>query len=75
LALTNIRAEIDCGIFRDLPNLAELTILHSSKLTDICALLDASGLTALELYNAKSPVPEEIRGELRKHIRTLSIGP
>jgi hypothetical protein len=75
LALTNIRAEIDCGIFRDLPNLAELTILHSSKLTDIGALLDAPGLTALELYNAKSPVPAEIRGELRKHIRNLSIGP
>jgi hypothetical protein len=75
LELLNIRAPIDCRILRELPNLQELSIRHSAGLTDLDALLDAPALTALTLYNAKSPVPPAARSEFQKHFATLSIGP
>jgi hypothetical protein len=53
--LNGIRAEIDCTVFRALPELGQLTVLNSKKITNIDALLDCPKLASVTFVNCGNP--------------------
>lgn len=55
LRLNGLRAEIDCRVFRELPELVELTILNSRRITHVEALLECRKLSHLSLTNCGNP--------------------
>ncbi|MEO3816105.1 hypothetical protein [Plantactinospora sp. B24E8] len=65
LRLNGLRAEIDCRVFRELPELVELTILNSKRITHVEALLECRKLSHLSLTNCGNPFRKGIGERFR----------
>lgn len=57
--LNGIRADIDCAVFQDLPDLVELTLLNSKRITNVEALLACPTLENLTVVNCANPFKKE----------------
>ena len=57
--LNGIRAAIDCTVFRDLPELVQLTVLNSKKITNVEALLDCRKLASITFVNCGNPFKKD----------------
>ena len=53
--LNSVRSEIDCRIFKSLPELKELVILNSKKIVNIEALLECPNLVSIEFLDCNDP--------------------
>lgn len=53
--LNGIRAELDCAVFCALPELVQLTVLNSKKITNVDALLDCPNLASITFVNCGNP--------------------
>lgn len=60
LRLNSVRSEIDCKIFTELPELKELVILNSKKITNIEALLDCEKLVSISFTDCGNPFKKGI---------------
>ncbi len=58
--LNSVRSEIDCRIFKNLPDLKELIVLNSKKITNIEALLECSNLVSLDFLDCGNPFKKGI---------------
>jgi hypothetical protein len=59
--LNAVYADIDCAIFRDLPELAELDVLNCNRVGNVEALLDCPKLTSVRFVNCKGPFDARTR--------------
>jgi hypothetical protein len=59
LRLNGIRAEIDCAVFPALPELVDLTVLNSKKITNVEALLDCPKLAGITFVNCGNPFKKD----------------
>ncbi|OZV77319.1 hypothetical protein CA850_24205 [Micromonospora echinospora] len=66
LRLNSIGAEIDCAIFRDLPELTDLTVLNSRRLRNVEALLDCPKLAHLTVVNCRDAFGAATRALFRE---------
>lgn len=55
LRLNGVRAEIDCAVFRELPELVELVVLNSRKVVNARALLDCPKLAGVTFVDCGNP--------------------
>ncbi|WP_121160220.1 hypothetical protein [Micromonospora pisi] len=63
--LNGVYTEIDCAIFRDLPELVELDVLNCNRVGNVEALLDCPKLTSVRLLNCKRPFDTRTRAMFR----------
>ncbi len=66
LRLNGIRAEIDCQIFTDLPDLTELVILNSKKILNIEALLDCKNLVNISFLDCGNPFKKGVGDKFKE---------
>ncbi|MGI5498979.1 hypothetical protein [Lentzea sp. CA-135723] len=59
LRLNGIRAEIDCEVFRRLPELTQLTVLNSKRIVHVEALLECQKLTDITFVNCGNPFKKD----------------
>ncbi|MFI6761742.1 hypothetical protein ACIBF5_21640 [Micromonospora sp. NPDC050417] len=59
--LNGVYTEIDCAIFRDLPELVELDVLNCNRVGNVEALLDCPKLANVRLLNCKKPFDARTR--------------
>lgn len=53
--LNGVRADVDCAVFRALPDLVEVDILHTRRSHNIEALLECPRLTTVRFLNCGNP--------------------
>lgn len=58
--LNSIRSEIDCRVFKSLPELKELVILNSKKIVNIESLLECPNLVSIEFLDCNDPFKKGI---------------
>lgn len=71
--LNSIRAEIDCGLFRELPNLKEVVILNSKNIRNVEALLDCPNLKSVDFLDCKNPFKDVAKEFLERGFEHLDI--
>lgn len=72
--LNSVRSEIDCRIFKNLPELKELVILNSKKIVNIEALLECPNLVSVEFLNCNDPFNKGIAEKFKsKNYELLDI--
>jgi hypothetical protein len=59
LRLNGVRAEVDCAVFRTLPELVELDVLNTRKVANIEALLDCPKLASIRFLDCGNPFKKE----------------
>jgi hypothetical protein len=63
--MNNIKCEIDCEIFKSLPNLIEINVVNTTKITNIEALLSCNSLKSIQFVRCGKP--------FKKHIKPLFV--
>ncbi|MFI6824426.1 hypothetical protein ACIBJE_26310 [Micromonospora sp. NPDC050187] len=66
LRLNSISVEIDCAIFRDLPELTDLIVLNCRRFRNVEALVDCPKLAHLTVVNCRDPFGPAGRELLRE---------
>ncbi|WDZ85569.1 hypothetical protein [Micromonospora cathayae] len=74
LRLNSIGAELDCAIFRDLPELTDLTVLNSRRVRNVEALVDCPKLAHVTFVDCRDPFGAPARALLTERgFATLDI--
>lgn len=72
--LNSVRSEIDCRIFKNLPELKELIILNSKKIVNVEALLECTNLVSIEFLDCNDPFKKGIAEKFKsKNYELLDI--
>lgn len=66
LRLNGIRSEIDCNIFTELPELTELIVLNSKKISNVEALLDCKNLKSINFLDCADPFKKGIAAKFKE---------
>jgi hypothetical protein len=59
LRLKGIRAEVDCAVFATLPELVDLTVIDTSKIVNVEALLDHPRLASIRFLSCGNPFKKD----------------
>ena len=57
--LNGVRAELDCAVFQALPELTDLTVLNSKRVSNVEALLDCPKLRGITFVNCANPFKKD----------------
>lgn len=64
--LNSLQGELDCSIFTSLPQLKEIIILNSKKVSNVEALLECENLRSIEFLDCGGPFKKDIKKKFKE---------